>query len=151
MEVRARGGAGAGSQEQAGGAARALASCPFAPGLRPLVEPGGHAEAGGREGRLWKLPSACDIQTLRRQARLGSGDKRDVGTATRAWAGTCPCASLTFPDLNRPQLTPLFSFSPDRPLPDPDWPLQHQMVDFSLCLNKKIKIYIHIYTVHTGQ
>lgn len=108
---------------------------PSAPGLRRLLVPGGHAEAGGSEGRLRKLPSACDIQTLRRQARLGSGDKRDVGTDTRAWAGTCPCASLTLPDLNRPQLTPLFSFSPDRPLPDPDWPLQHQMVDFSLCLN----------------
>lgn len=68
MEVGAPGRAGAGGQEQAGGGFwghMAVGLLPLWPGgLWHLTVPGGPTEAEGREGRLWRLPSACDIQAL---------------------------------------------------------------------------------------
>jgi len=79
--------------------------------------PGGPTETGGREGHLWTLLSACDIQALQGQARLRSGNKRDMGTATSAQAGTCPRGSH-FPNLALPRASPAsLAFLPRRPPP----------------------------------
>lgn len=93
---------------------------------------GPHRGWGKRGGpyRTSHRPVAAETATV------GGRDTRDGG------GRQCPgwylpqVPASAFLDVNSPQAHPAcLPSSPDCPLPDPAWPLQHQMVDFSLCLN----------------
>lgn len=131
-------GAGAGSQGQAGGGLLGrvdLASCPIGlvvSSTQVCLE--ARPRLGAERRRLQRHPQPLHSSTSGQAGSGGGNMGPQGGHQCPGWSLPWPAATL----LIQPHCKPTLHLVPSlqtAPLPGPRGPLQHQMVDFSLCLN----------------